>query len=147
MNVFSFSENIAISLEDLVKQGLISIGCSQDKLHGLDSHSTIAIEIKNIPDLMISIVNDRLWIWSALSSICEENMEDAASKVLVLLTEGMDGVETGQLILAKTDQGYELKGLVDVEWARQEGLETVIESFYERLTLLCNLLNYEKGME
>ncbi|MEJ2795835.1 hypothetical protein WAE56_20730 [Iodobacter sp. LRB] len=147
MNVLSFSENIAISLEDLVRQALTSIGCSQDKLHGLDSHSTIIVEMKDTPDLMISIVNDRLWIWSALSSVCEENMEDAASKVLKLLTEGMDGVETGQLILAKTDQGYELKGLVDVEWTRQEGLETVIESFHERLTLLCNLLNYEKGME
>lgn len=147
MNALSLSENIAISLEDLVRQALISIGCSQNKLRGLDSYSTIVVEMKDTPDLMISVVNDRLWIWSALSSICEECMEDAASKVLVLLTEGMDGVETGQLILAKADQGYELKGLVDVEWARQEGLETVIESFYERLTLLCNLLNYEKGME
>ncbi|PHV12280.1 hypothetical protein [Chitinimonas sp. BJB300] len=137
----SFSQTSAKGLADVVREALVSLGCPASKLNDFEQHASVTIEVDGLPNIQISIENDRLWIWSALTDLSEERVMQRAATVLSLLVVAMESVETGQLVLGKGQEGYELKALVCPSCLKQEdGLADVIEQFQSRLEAFCQVL-------
>ncbi|MGQ5525277.1 InvB/SpaK family type III secretion system chaperone [Chitinimonas sp. PSY-7] len=137
----SFSQASAKSLTDIVREALVDLGCPANKLNDFDQQASITVEVDGLPDIQVSIENDRLWVWSALADLSEECVMQRAVAVLSFLVIAVEDVETGQLVLGKGQEGYELKALVSPTCLKRDnGLANVIEQFQGRLEALCQIL-------
>ncbi|AVZ82709.1 hypothetical protein DBV23_10925 [Edwardsiella ictaluri] len=134
-NKLSFSQNIHQDLSSLVRAALSGLGVRNNLLNDFNSHSTISIDLDEGDSISISLVEDRLYIWSLLT-ISEEQLIGQARSVIPSITNPIPYAEGGGCILLSTDSGYELRLNVRID-ALQDGLlGEAITSFYQ---LLINL--------
>lgn len=137
----SFTQTANTSLADLLREALLRLKCPAEKLYGFDQFPTITITLENLPAINISVLDERLWVWSALTGMSQNQIIMRGGEVLLLLSDAMDGVETGQLILGLSEQGAELKALVNPSCLGvAEGFAAVLDGFYGRLGALHKLL-------
>ena len=137
-NPIAFLTQSNKSLMEAVREALINLNCPESKLNNFDQFSTISIKLDGVPDIHISVCNDRLWVWSELGELSEHQFLSHAGDVLSVLTSSFDNVETGQLILGSAEGKYELKALVNPAClGLKSGLSSVVESFHIRLNILC----------
>ncbi|WAT01316.1 type III secretion apparatus InvB [Rouxiella chamberiensis] len=103
-----------------------------------DAHSTIEISFTNIPSLFFSVIDDRLWLWSALTWMDSSTFSSWGAELWEELQEALCWVVTGQPVLGLGSEGYELKALVDdLCFDEESRLEELLEGFY----VLCLRLN------
>lgn len=133
----SFSQNIHDELSSLVRDALTELGVSDELLHGFDSHSTIAIDINEEQSINISLVDDRLFIWSFIP-ISEELLIDNARRIIPVITTAMEYVETGHLTLGKCSDGFELKALINLDALVENKFSEVIHGFHGALKIISN---------
>jgi hypothetical protein len=96
-----------------------------------DAHSTIEISFANIPSLFFSVIDDRLWLWSALTWMDSSTFTSWGAELWEELQAALCWVVTGQPVLGLGSEGYELKALVDDHCFDEEArLEEVLEGFY-----------------
>lgn len=133
----SFSQNIHHELSSLVRDALTELGVSDQLLHGFDSHSTIAIDLNEGLSINISLVDDRLFIWSFIP-IGEELLIDNARHIMPVLTTVMEYVETGHLTLGKCNDGFELKALINPSALLENKFSEVIYGFYGALKIVSS---------
>ncbi|WP_163832917.1 InvB/SpaK family type III secretion system chaperone [Spartinivicinus ruber] len=137
-DLLAFSKN-NYDLVTTVREALLQLDCPSEKLNDFDQHSAIIINFTNNISINIAVCEDRIWVWSKLH-LTQNELTIHANEVFQLLTAPIEGVETNQLILGKSDQGYELKALVTPPYIENnQGLATIIEKFYENLLTLHNL--------
>ncbi|WP_299490088.1 hypothetical protein [uncultured Shewanella sp.] len=130
----SYSNHYHQSLESLVEQALISLECPAEQLTGFRDHSSIHLEFENLPDITISIENDRLWLWSAFSELTSTLITQQAAELLSLLQQPIPNIELDQAVLVQANQGYELKALVDPSCLHiASNLGMIIEYFYQKV--------------
>ncbi|WHS62129.1 hypothetical protein [Pseudomonas sp. G2-4] len=133
----SFSQNVHQELSSLVRDALAVLGVSDCLLHDFDSHSTIAIDIYEEQSINISLVEDRLFIWSFIA-ISEELLIENSRYIMPVITSAMEYVETGHLTLGKCNDGFELKALVDPLAVVGNKLSQVIYDFYAALKIISD---------
>lgn len=144
MNHLSFSAQQNLALPELVQEAVIRLGFPKDRFNSLSPHDTIVIRLHELPDMMLSVQEDRLWIWSLLPVVSENRLTDMAAELLSILLIPVVGVETGQLVMGMSENGCELKALVNLDYLKwEEGLLPVFESYIERLTSICRALNFQ----
>ncbi|WP_047258081.1 hypothetical protein [Chromobacterium subtsugae] len=142
MNPLSLAAHSGASLDALLRQAVIQLGCPEERLAELDQHATLAIQLQALPDVMVSALDDRLWVWSILPGLSEARLHAMAAETLAILLEPVEDVESGQLALGRGEHGYELKALVRLDClSRDGGLQPVLAAFIERLRALCQTLN------
>jgi hypothetical protein len=121
---------------EVLRHSLDKMGYTGSKFE-FDAHSTIEIELENIPSLFISVINERVWLWSRLTWMGSNTLTTWGGELLLELQEALPSVVTGQPILGHGEDGYELKALIDEYCFQQEtGLEALLEAFF----LLCQRL-------
>ncbi|MCL1123164.1 InvB/SpaK family type III secretion system chaperone [Shewanella surugensis] len=136
----SFSQHYHQSLEYLVEQALLSLACPPEKLTGFRSHSSIHLEFDSLPNITLSIENDRLWLWSAFNDLTAALITQQAAEIFTLLQEPIPFLELEQAMLVKTPTGYELKALVDIACLHSpQNLGTIIEYFYQKIDAICHI--------
>lgn len=140
----SFSNHYHQSLESLVEQALISLECPPEQLAGFRSHSSIHLEFEDLPDITISIENDRLWLWSAFSELTPELITQQAAELLSLLQQPIPNIELDQAVLVHASKGYELKALVDPSCLHlASNLGMILEYFYQKVAGINQLFVQE----
>ncbi|WP_298773621.1 hypothetical protein [uncultured Shewanella sp.] len=140
----SFSNHYHQSLESLVEQALISLECPAEQLTNFHAHSGIHLEFNRIPNITISIENDRLWLWSAFSELTPKLITQQAAELLSILQQPIPNIELDQAILVKANQGYELKALVDPSCLYvASNLGMIIEYFYQKVDGIEKLFSHE----
>lgn len=145
-NPLMFSSQVNQSLTQLLQEALVKLSCPSDKLNDFDHFSTILIELDGLPDVRVSLNNDRLWIWSLFEQLDEKALLLQASSVFRLLQEPVEFIELNQLMLGKVDKDYVLKALVTPASLNTENaLSVVIQKFYEILKSFCSLLEIKKS--
>ncbi|MBK5528899.1 hypothetical protein JFT91_15050 [Pseudomonas sp. TH08] len=133
----SFSQNIHHELSSLVRDALTDLNVPDHLLHDFDSHSTITIDMNEERSINISLIDDRLLIWSFIP-ISEELLIDNARRIMPVLTTVMEYVEAGHLTLGKCSDGFELKALVDLRALVENKFSQVIHDFHGALKIISN---------
>lgn len=133
----SFSQNVRHELRSLVRDALVDLNVPDRLLHDFDGHSTIAINMDDQQSVNISLLGDRLFIWSFIP-ISEDLLIDDARRIIPVITAVIEYVEAGHLTLGKSGDGFELKALVDVNALVDNKLCQLIYDFYGALKKISN---------
>ncbi|MEN2428848.1 hypothetical protein [Chromobacterium vaccinii] len=142
INPLSFSSHAVVSLGDLVYQVLSQMGMGERLLKEFNQHSTIVLKFNEALDISISVSDDRLWVWSVLQEVDRSTIYKKAIEILSVISESVENVETGQLTWGESDQGYEIKALVNLKCLSQEGgFKKLIEDFYNKIHDLHDLIH------
>jgi type III secretion system chaperone len=96
----------------LVQDALKLCGCDPSLIGELDSHSTIELDLRDMPSIYVTLQNDEVWLWSRLAEYNEMALGQRAGDILFALIRGCDYARGGQLQLAETDGFLELKAMV-----------------------------------
>lgn len=124
------------NIAEILRRSLENMGYAGEHFE-FDAHSTIEIELENLPSLFISVIDERVWLWSRLTWMSIDTLTTWGGELLLELQEALPSVVTGQPVLGHAEEGYELKALIDESCFQQEtGLEELLESFF----LLCQCL-------
>ncbi|AVG16928.1 hypothetical protein CFN79_14305 [Chromobacterium vaccinii] len=138
MNPLSLSNHVGNRLSDLLCNAVVQLGLPREQLSPLDQQATLVVEFQDLPDVMLSQLNDRLWIWSTLPNLTESKLSAMASQALAVLCEPVEDIESGQLTLGRGENGFELKGLINIECLAQErGLLPALTGFRAQLDSIC----------
>ncbi|SUX30703.1 InvB/SpaK family type III secretion system chaperone [Chromobacterium vaccinii] len=138
-NTLSFSANVTVNMAETVRSALSMLDVPEEKLNDFDHHSTIAIKIMDTQDVMITVANDRLWLWSNLENTDENWLMQNAQSVLRVLLNPMPFVETNQLTIGPGENGYQLKALIDTSCLdNPSNLAEIIRFFWLRLKEIFN---------
>lgn len=126
-----------ISVSRVLHSTLIGLGVSPKRIDVFDQHSTIELSFKEIAPIYITVENDRVWVWAKLRALNTHNIDFYSRALIGFLQHPLPGVLTGQAVLGKGQEGYELKALLDNECASsKEAMGQMLESFYDLLVLL-----------
>ncbi|MFV3350073.1 hypothetical protein [Aeromonas veronii] len=118
---------------------LTGLGLPLDTQHTLAAERTLGLQLEGLPDLMLSLIDGELWLWSRLQDLSANRLMDYAPAVLTQLITPVDGIQGGQLTLGEGEEGYELKGQVNPSWLEQEdGLLITAQGFIHLLTSFCH---------
>lgn len=124
-------------ISEQLKNSLSNMGFPPDKCQ-FDAHSTIEISLENMPSLYLSVISDRIWLWTALTWMDSSTLSVWGCELWEELQQALDWIITGQPVLGLGDNGYELKALVDESCFEVDGgFDELLESFF----LLCERLN------
>lgn len=141
MNPLSFSSQISPRLDQIVVEMAAQLGLPVDRIRSIEQESSIALQVQDLPDVLLSVADDRLWIWSLLPVRDENQLFSHAAEILEILIEPVDGVETGQLTLGNGENGYELKALIKLEELKYEhGLKQTVLGFTTQLYKISQTL-------
>lgn len=134
-NPLSFSQNVHQELSLLVRDALTVLRVPDYLLQDFDSHSTIAIDMGEERSINVSLVDDRLFIWSFIP-IGEELLIENARLIMPIITSTMDYVEMGHLTLGECNDGFELKALIDPLALVENKLNQIIHDFHGALEVI-----------
>ncbi|WP_115617156.1 InvB/SpaK family type III secretion system chaperone [Chromobacterium vaccinii] len=140
MNPLSLSTYSGNDISDLLREALLQLGLPREMLGKFESQSTLVAKLHDLPDIMISEHNDRLWIWSMLPGLSEARLFSTADQALAILMEPISNIEGSFLSLSRGNTVYELRGLVNLGCLSQEtGIADLLINFKSHLERLCKI--------
>lgn len=101
-----------LDIAQLVRSALESHGCDPSLISDIDNHSTIVLDLFDLPSIYISVVDEDVWLWAPMSDYSDSILDQCASGLLSALMAGCPFMRTGQLQLANQDGSLVLQGLV-----------------------------------
>ncbi|AZC90118.1 Invasion protein B family [Pseudomonas carnis] len=129
-----------LDIATLLKDALNHSGCSEQQIGSFDGHSTIELEMENLPSLKIGIVDDGLWFWSTLVETGDVLLAHRSEDLLRFLMKGFDSSRTGQLQLVEVDGMLEMRAMLSESvYASPESLADGIEAYIIALTELYEI--------
>ena len=72
----------AMDIAQLVRAALEESGCDPALLGDLDSHSTIALDLHDLPSIHVSAQDGEVWLWSRLAEHNEAVLAQRAAELL-----------------------------------------------------------------
>ncbi|MNJ50200.1 hypothetical protein D3C77_454630 [compost metagenome] len=88
----------------------------------------------------ISLVDDRLFIWSFLP-LSKEILLSNSRSILSALASPVEYVEMGRLVLGECDGGFELKALTNLDALKEDKLGLALTNFNKVINLIVSV-NY-----
>lgn len=83
------------------------------------------------------------WMWSELEDLNSFNINFHAGNLLESLQHALPGVLTGQAVLGKANDRYEIKALLAEECIESpDKLRVALDEFYRLMTSIHNKLNH-----
>ncbi|NRD75474.1 hypothetical protein HQQ94_20075 [Shewanella sp. VB17] len=134
-NPLSFLQNIDQNISVLVRDALSELGVENELLNNFDLHSTIEIALYDSLPINISLHEDRLLIWSSLSTT-EELLITNARLLIGEITKPIDGVEGNGCFLLKIEGSYDLRAVINLDSLKNNQLDNILMQFHERLKLI-----------
>ncbi|WP_258089431.1 InvB/SpaK family type III secretion system chaperone [Serratia liquefaciens] len=120
-----------VDIESLVREALLEQGCDENMLGEFDGHTTIALEFTQRPALLISRLDDDIWIWSRIAEDNNSVLTQRASELLFALMDGCAFSANGQLQLATEDGYILLRGLVGTAYLQSsQQFSAALEEFF-----------------
>lgn len=99
-------------ISSLVQDALKHCGCDPSLIGELDSHSTIELDLHDMPSIYITLQNDEVLFWSRLAEYNEVALNQRAGDILSALIRGCSYARGGQLQLVEAGGFLELKVMV-----------------------------------
>lgn len=96
----------------LVREALLESGCDESIMGDFDGHSTISLDFDGYPSLLISTVDEKVWIWSRICEDAGNILQFKGADLLEIIMKGCSFSMTGQLQLVVNDGFIELRGIV-----------------------------------
>ncbi len=129
-------------LTDLVRDALISGGCSADIVAPLDPHSPIELAFKDTPPILISLTDEKLIrLDSQLTAFAMPDPYQAAPAVFPTLVDRVDWSVTDALSLRNVEGLLILSAVIRYSVSCDKTtLMTAISSFYDRLIIAFDRL-------
>lgn len=122
-------------ISETLRATLVDFGVSEQRLGEFDQHSSLELNFKNIGPIFIAVKSNMIWMWSELRVLNGSNIKFHAGTLIDLLQHALPGVVTGQVVLGKGDESYEVKALLEEECARSpDKLSLALDEFYGLLT-------------
>lgn len=132
---------LPIDIADLLRDALRHSGCVDSQIGHFDSHSTIEMQMKNLPDINVAVVEGDVWVWAVIAPASPNVMNHCAFELMQFLLEGNAFSRTGQLHLCEVQGQLELRlmandhALGDVVHFAQ-----ALDAFVLSIDTLCELL-------
>lgn len=130
-----------IDIADLLREALRHSGCMDSQIGHFDSHSTIEMQMKNLPDVSVALVEGDVWIWAAVAQATPGVMNHCAFELMQFLLEGNAFSRTGQLHLCEVQGQLELRLMAnDHALGDAERFAQALDAFVQSIETLCELL-------
>lgn len=100
---------LTMDIADLLRQALRHSGCLDSQIGHFDSHSTIEMQMKDLPNINIGIVDGDAWVWAAVMEIGRLQLGRYAPELLQILLQGCPWSRSGQLHLCEVEGLLELR--------------------------------------
>jgi hypothetical protein len=130
-----------LDIAQLLRDALQLSGCTDQQIGQFDGHSTIELELSDLPSLNIAASEAGVWCWSYVAQFSLQSREHYASALLGFLFEGFAHARTEQMQLVFIDDTLELRVLLSeqaVSGPRE--LADAVDGYVERLIALREML-------
>ena len=122
-----------IDIAELVRESLRASGCQESYLNEFDGHSTIALEFDNCPNILISLNDEKVVIWSQLAEHSPNTIFQNAGSILELVMTPVEFSVTGQYQIKEMDGYTVLHCTCRDDCLSPEIFSDVLEKFYLNL--------------
>lgn len=130
-----------VDIAGLLREALVHSGCTGKQLGHFDSHSTIEMQLKNLPDISVAVVDGDVWIWAAVAEASPNVMNHCAFELMQFLLEGNAFSRTGQLHLCVIQEQLELRLMANAHaLSDAEHFAQALDGFVQATETLCELL-------
>lgn len=130
-----------IDIAPLLREALLISGCSDEQIGSFDGHSTIELEMANLPAINIGLIDSGLWFWSGLIEISDVLLAHRSEDLLRFLMQGCAFARTEQMQLVENNGVLELRVmLADSAYANAEAFAGTVDAYLTALTILCDLV-------
>lgn len=132
-----------IDIASLLRNALKASGCDESLLDDFDGHSTISLDFDQSPSILISVVDEHVWIWSRLCESTNAIIDYRGSDLLKMLISGSEFSITGQYQVAINDGYLELRGLIDPKYLEVENgalFANVLDDFFTQQERIIELI-------
>ncbi|MBT2339715.1 MULTISPECIES: Invasion protein B family [Pseudomonas] len=100
---------LPMDIASLLRESLRHSGCLDSQIGHFDSHSTIEMKMKNLPDINVAVVGDDVWIWAMVGDAGPSAINHCAFDLMQFLLGGNPFSRTGQLHLCDVEGRLELR--------------------------------------
>lgn len=130
-----------LDIAELVRSALEVSGCDPSLIGGIDSHSTIVLDLFALPSICISVKDDDVWLWAQLGADSMMVLQQRAYEILMTIMEGCQFVRGGQLLLGEQNGELTLKALVHPDFLSDgEKFSNALNGFYNYLEVFSRSL-------
>ncbi|MFJ4454736.1 Invasion protein B family [Pseudomonas sp. NPDC089392] len=130
-----------IDIASLLREVLALSGCSDKQMGNFDGHSTIELELANLPAINIGVVDNGLWFWSGLIESSNMLLAHRSEDLLRFLMRGCAFARTEQMQLVEANGMLEVRVLLaDWSYASAESLADTMDAYLAAMATLCDLV-------
>ncbi|MBZ9781938.1 Invasion protein B family [Pseudomonas sp. REP124] len=98
-----------MDIADLLRDALRHSGCAESQIGHFDSHSTIEMQMKDLPAINVGEVGGEVWVWAAVMEVGTAPLSHSAFALLQILLQGCPWSRSGQLHLCEVQGQLELR--------------------------------------
>ncbi|POF42095.1 Invasion protein B family [Pseudomonas laurylsulfativorans] len=132
---------MSMDIADLLREALRHSGCMDSQIGHFDSHSTIEMQMKNLPDINVGMVDGDAWVWTTVAEANPGAMNHCAVDLMQFLLEGNAFSRTGQLHLCVVQERLELRLMANAHaLGDAEHFAQALDAFVQATETLCELL-------
>ncbi|MCK3838856.1 MULTISPECIES: InvB/SpaK family type III secretion system chaperone [Pseudomonas] len=129
-----------LDIASLLRDALALSGCTPEQVGSFDGHSTIELELTDLPAINIGVVDGGLWFWSDLVESGPVLLAHRSEDLLRFLMRGCKFALTEQMQLVETNGMLEVRvRLAEFAYASAQALSETIEAYLVELTTLFDL--------
>lgn len=132
---------IPTDIADLLREALRHSGCEDSRIGHFDSHSTIEVQMKDLPRINVGIVDGDVWVWAAVMETGALQPSRCAAQLLQILLQACPWSRSGQLHLCAVEGQLELRLLCNGHALSDAMLfARALEHFVAVVEELCGIL-------
>ncbi|WP_339057182.1 SPI-1 type III secretion system chaperone SpaK [Candidatus Regiella endosymbiont of Tuberolachnus salignus] len=125
-----------VNIAELVRGALEQQGCDPRLLDNFDSHSTITLDFKDSPSILVSRdeEDDEIWVWARIENVYESAYRQSLEKLLLQQQQGCDFTPSRQVQFYFHDGILEIKAHVRRNYLENaEKFALVLDGFFHIL--------------
>lgn len=117
-------------LHELVRESLRSNGCDESLLNDFDGHSTISLDFRDAPSILIAEYEGSVIIWSRIAEFNQHTLEQSAASILNIIMEGAAFSVSGQCHLDESEGYLIIKSILKTTALNKDDFSAALEDFY-----------------
>ncbi|BCX66960.1 MULTISPECIES: Invasion protein B family [Pseudomonas] len=130
-----------MDIADLLREALRHSGCMDSQIGHFDSHSTIEMQMKDLPNINVGHVEGEVWVWAAVMEIGPLQLGRSADRLLQILLQGCPWSRSGQLHLCEVEGQLELRLMCNQQALSEAGkFAQALDHFVAVVEELCGIL-------
>ena len=130
-----------MDLADLLREALRHSGCVDSQIGHFDSHSTIEMQMKDLPSINVGHVDGEVWVWASITHMMPAYLGRSAAALLQILLQGCPWSRSGQLHLCEVEGQLELRLMCnDHALSDASQFAQAIDHFVAVVEELCGIL-------